>query len=447
MNDLYLLNNKYAEYLYFEVAKDLPLIDYHNHLNYEDIAAGNLYADMSAAWILLDGYKHRAMRICGVDEEFITGSASRKEKFISWCKTVPMLLGGPLYDWSKKELHDVFGIELDINAENADAIWEQTNAALATDKFSAKGLYDHFNVKYSAPCTEIQAPLAPFDAVESMVPSLRADNLLIPSMATVGFLSENAKLAIRTIDDYIAAISHRLDAFSDKGCCFSDHSLDNGFRYKRDGILAASAFRKLINEETLSEEERLALESEMLVRLSGEYAARGWTLQLHMGSQRTTSTRIKRLPNACGGYAAIGNSIDVNSLVHLLDDMEQSEHGLPRKVIIYTLNPIDNAVNAILSGSFVGVTQGPAWWWCDHLQGMRDMLDHFANYSVLSTFVGMNTDSRSIMSLCRHDYFRRTFCGWIGEKVERGELPYDKDILTEITRRVCYENALRLFEE
>ena len=166
-----------------------------------------------------------------------------------------------------------------------------------------------------------------------------------------------------------------------------------------------------------------------------------------MGSQRTTSTRIKRLPNACGGYAAIGNSIDVNSLVHLLDDMEQSEHGLPRKVIIYTLNPIDNAVNAILSGSFVGVTQGPAWWWCDHLQGMRDMLDHFANYSVLSTFVGMNTDSRSIMSLCRHDYFRRTFCGWIGEKVERGELPYDKDILTEITRRVCYENALRLFEE
>lgn len=447
MRDSYLLNSKYAEYLYFEVAKDLPLIDYHNHLNYRDISEGRSYEDITEAWLLLDGYKHRAMRICGVDEAFITGSASRKEKFLSWCKTVPMLMGGPLYDWSKKELQDVFSIDLAINAENAESIWEQANAMLATDGFSAKGLYDRFPVKYSAPCAEIQASLAPFDAVETMVPSLRADNLLTPTPALIDFLSKDANISICSIDDYLAAISHRLNAFSEKGCCFSDHSLDNGFRYKRDRRLAESAFSQLRNGKPLSEDERLALRSEILVRLSGEYAARGWTLQLHMGAQRTTSTRISRLPNVCGGYASIGNSIQVDSLIHYLDDVEQGEYGLPHKVIIYTLNPIDNAINAILSGSFVGVTQGPAWWWCDHLYGIREMLDHFANYSVLSTFVGMNTDSRSILSLCRHDYFRRVFCGWIGEKIERGEIPYDVDILTEITKSVCYENALRLFEK
>lgn len=446
MQEKFLLNSQCAEYLYFEVAKDLPLIDYHNHLNYSDIACSKEYTDMTEAWLLCDGYKHRAMRICGVDEHLITGDASRKDKFIAWCETVPKLYGGPLYDWSKIELRDIFGISLDINKANAEAIWEQANLKLNTGAFNARGLYNRFDIEYAAPCTEIQESLDAFGTVSSMAPSLRADNLLIPSQKTLEFLNSASGIQIHDLEDFIDAVSRRLDVFEEKGCCFSDHSLDNGFYYKRDFRGANAAFQKLLAGEQLTNEEEVVLRSETLVLLADEYATRGWTLQLHMGSQRSTSTRIKTLPGACGGFAGIGNSIDLNSLVTMLDDMEQSKNGLPPKVIVYTLNPIDNAMVSILSGSFIGVTQGPAWWWCDHIQGMREMLDHFAVYSVLSTFVGMNTDSRSLLSLSRHDYFRRVFCGWIGRKVEQGELPYDKDILTEITRSVCYENARKLIK-
>lgn len=446
MRDRFLLDTKCAEYLYLEVAKDLPLIDYHNHLNYTDIASGRAYADMTEVWLLCDGYKHRAMRICGVDEALITGDAGNFDKFKAWCETVPKLYGGPLFDWSQKELADIFGIELDINGKNADAIWEQANSRLSEPAFSARGLYDQFDIRYAAPCTEIQDPLSDFDAVASMSPSLRADNLLVPSQGTLAFLEQESGIRIRNLEDYQAAVAHKLDDFAKKGCCFSDHSLDNGFRYVRNRQVAAKAFQKFRMGEKLNEEELLYLSSELLVLLANEYARRGWTLQLHMGSQRSTSTRIKNLPGVCGGFAGIGNSIDLNSLVAMLDDMEKNQNGLPPKIIIYALNPIDNAMISILSGSFIGVTQGPAWWWCDHILGIRQMLDHFAVYSVLGTFVGMNTDSRSLLSLSRHDYFRRVFCGWIGRKVEQGELPYDKDILTEITRSVCYENARRLIK-
>ena len=94
---------------------------------------------------------------------------------------------------------------------------------------------------------------------------------------------------------------------------------------------------------------------------------------------------MRRAAGAAGGFACIGGGVDVESLAALLDDLEQGAHGLP-KTILYTLNPADNAVMSVLSGSFIGVTQGPAWWWCDHLQGMREMLDVFACFSVLSTF-------------------------------------------------------------
>lgn len=129
--------------------------------------------------------------------------------------------------------------------------------------------------------------------------------------------------------------------------------------------------------------------------------------------------------------------------IWLLGDLEQGAHGLP-KTILYTLNPADNAVMSVLSGSFVGVTQGPAWWWCDHLQGMREMLDVFSCFSVLSTFPGMTTDSRSLLSMLRHDYFRRCFCGWAGERAARGELPGSFEELSGLVKAVCYGNAKKL---
>ena len=442
MDEKYLLTTPMAQRLYFETAKQLPLIDYHNHLSAADIAADRHFSDVAEIWLLGDPYKHRAMRICGVPEELISGGAGHKEKFRAWCEVYPKLMGGPLYDWSRMELEEVFGVKLRINGENAEAIWEQVNERLSAPELSAQGLLRGFNVEYAAPCAALTDDLSPFACSESLAPSLRGDDLLCPKTELLDKLAALEGVSIKSFDEMIGAMSRRMDRLAEAGCRFSDHALDNGFRYIRDDGRREERFSRLVRGE-LSAGDELALRSDMLRALGDEYARRGWVMQLHIGAQRFTSTRLRRAAGAAGGFACIGGGVDVESLAALLDDLEQGAHGLP-KTILYTLNPADNAVMSVLSGSFIGVTQGPAWWWCDHLQGMREMLDVFSCFSVLSTFPGMTTDSRSLLSMLRHDYFRRCFCGWAGERAARGELPGSFEELSGLVKAVCYGNAKKL---
>jgi glucuronate isomerase len=230
------------------------------------------------------------------------------------------------------------------------------------------------------------------------------------------------------------------------GCRFTDHALDNGFTYRPDDGKNAQRFADLLAGNPLSQEDKTCLTGKVLSELMSQYASFGFTVQLHIGAQRTTSTRLRTIAGPAGGYAAIGSTVDVLSLTNFLDAVEQSEHGMPR-VLLFTLNPADNAVMATLSGSYskdgyeAFVSQGPAWWWCDHYEGMTDMLNTFVAHSVLSTFIGMTTDSRSVLSFVRHDYFRRILCQWIADKVSCGRMPEDEALLCDLIRRVCYQNA------
>ncbi|MBO5722510.1 MAG: glucuronate isomerase, partial [Lentisphaeria bacterium] len=90
---------------------------------------------------------------------------------------------------------------------------------------------------------------------------------------------------------------------------------------------------------------------------------------------------------------------------------------------------------------------GPAWWYCDHIDGMRDGFENAAAFGVLSQFIGMTTDSRSFLSFVRHEYFRRVFCAWLAEKAARDEMPSDEEKLVKIVKAVCFENAAEYLGE
>lgn len=446
MDENYLLTTPTAYRLYHEAAQQLPLIDYHNHLSVDDLIQDKQFEDLAQLWLLGDPYKHRAMRICGVDERLITGPAGHKEKFQAWCETYPKLLGGPLYDWSRMELETIFGIHAEINGSNADRLWEEANSKLSSKAYSARGIFRRFHVEYAAPCTAITDELSGFSEVEALAPSLRGDNLVCPERATIDRVEFLTGIKVHDFSSFRAAVSIRLDAMEKAGCCVSDHALDHGFQYMAPDGNCEQRFAGLLAGTPLSVQEKTALASDILRMLGEEYAKRRWTLQLHIGALRFTNTRLRRVAGPAGGFAAVSNSTDISSLCRFLDDLDQSIYGIPH-TILYTLNPADNAAISVLSGSFPGVTQGPAWWWCDHLQGIREMLDIFSHFSVLSTFTGMTTDSRSLLSLLRHDYFRRMLCGWIGEKAKRGELPDSFDELSELVKALCYGNAKKLTEK
>lgn len=448
MADQILLKNPLAAQLYQCCAKDLPIIDYHNHLSVQDIVFDRTFENITKLWIATDPYKHRAMRILGIPERFITGEADDFEKFQKWYLSIPRLAGTPLYDWSIMEYELLFGITLPPFEASAETLWQETNEKLS--HLSAKTILEKFNIAYCAPCAGICDDLSPFETLSFVSPSLRGDDIVSPDGAFLEKLQAASGMAVQTLQEYISAVEKRILLFREAGCRFADHALDDGFRYIPDDGKNEDRFFSVAEGKPLTQEDRVALSSRILRDLGRLYAKHSLAMQLHIGAKRTTSARLRKIAGPAGGYAAIGNCADVPSLTALLDDIECA--GLLPKTILFTLNPADNAVMSVLSGSYSRedmesvVSQGPAWWWCDHAQGMREMLDHISVYGVLSTFIGMTTDSRSLMSFVRHDYFRRILCQWIAEKVELGHLPQDMHILSDLIRRMCYENAKKYIE-
>jgi len=450
MNKQYLISNQTALQLY-EYAGALPIIDYHNHLSVADIQSDRRFTDIYTLWIEPDPYKHRAMRMCGVEEKYITGDAEPIEKFTKWCETLPKLPGNPLYIWSVMELEQVFGLSVDLHSLDPEELYTQCNSYLAQNSVTACGLLKAFHVEYVSPCMSLLEEPVCCGNAPIAVPSLRGDDI---TAVTKPFLEKLAALTHTEITDLSsleAAIRKRLDRFQASGCRFSDHALDTGFLYYEDDGNNPKRFGALL-DGTASAEDRKLLSSYILTFLGKEYAARRMILQLHMGAHRYTSTKLRQKAGPFGGFAGIGTNMDISSLTRFLDTLDCSPHGLP-KTILFPLNPADNASVSVLSGSFSRdgmaglITQGPAWWWCDHISGIRDVLETTATFGVLQNFPGMTTDSRSFLSFVRHDYFRRILCSWLGEKLENKEWVCSVENVRELIYQVCYGNAHTAIQE
>lgn len=443
MNEEMLLTTPLSIELYHDYAEKLPIIDFHNHLDVGDLINNRKFDNIAGLWLLGDPYKHRAMRILGVDEKYITGSASAREKFEKWCEIFPDLIGNPLWDWSLLELKRVFNTDVVPSAQSAAQLWEITNERLESDDCSALGFFNMFNVEYAAPCRTITESVAELEAIPNAAPSMRADGILPLTKDFINRLETASEMKISDLDAFSEAVRKRIASFDKAGCRFCDHALDNGFTYVCDDGKNEKRFLSVINGEVLCRSDEICLNSHVLRILAREYAARKWVMQLHIGAMRHTSAKKRAAFGPTGGYAGIGRC-SVDDVVTLLNDLEIK--GILPQTILFTLNPSDNAGLSILSGSFTEsgvrgkVTQGPAWWWCDHLGGMREVLDAMSEYSLLSAFLGMTTDSRSLLSLSRHEYFRRVLCGWLGEKAHRGEITSDKELLARLVKRICYGN-------
>ena len=440
----FLLSTEKAKALYDSV-KALPIIDYHNHLSLADVSQNRRFLDVYDLWIAPDPYKHRAMRMVGVEEYYITGGATKEEKFVKWCETIGKLSMHPLSHWSYMELERVFGVTEKIDGANAKKLYAYCNQYLQEKEVTVDTLLSFFNVEYACPCASLVDDLALFGEDKRLAPSLRGDDIVAVTESFVQKLEGWTGMKIDGLAAFERGVSIRLDAFKTRGCAYSDHALDNGFVfYEDDGKNAERFTAALQGNITAADKQRLA--SYLLVFLGKEYAKRGFVMQLHIGAERYTSSKLRKAAGAAGGFAGIGNSVDARSLTQFLDAVDCTEYGLP-KTLLFTLNPSDNALVSVLSGSYSKdsvaglVTQGPAWWWCDHKLGIVDMLENTAAFGLLSNFVGMTTDSRSFLSFVRHEYFRRILCDWLAQKWTQGELLCDEEELVDLAKKLCYQNA------
>ena len=448
----FLLENEPAKALYHLYAENAPIVDYHNHLSVSDICTDRQFADIAQLWVCTDMYKFRAMRLAGLDEKYMSGPATPREKFDAWCSILPQLALNPLFHWSCLEMKNLFGLDILPSSETKDEVWEKCNALLARKDFSNNAILRKYGVISLTTSDDLLDNVdlhteASRKSGIKVTPSLRADSAL--SFDKPSFRSWFARLnedgSIKTLEDYLGALRKHLDRFHRNGCHLADHALDSGFAFvKTDIVKASRIFASLLSGVGLSAEESLQLRSFILEFLAREYATRGWVMQLHIGAERWTSSRLRSVAGPAGGYACPGGSVDVRSLCDFLDRLDSQE--LLPKTILYTLNPSDNEVLATLTGSF-GLSGcqklqfGPAWWYNDHKEGIERNLRALGSYSILFRSLGMTTDSRTILSFSRHEYFRRILCNYLGGLMARGELPSDLDYMGQTVLDICYRNA------
>ncbi len=401
INDDFMLKNETAKELY-KMVKDLPIIDYHCHISPKMIAEDYKFKNAYELFLGGDHYKWRQIRTCGFDEKFITGDADDFDKWMAFAKTMPKLIGNPLYHWTHLELKRYFDIDETLCEENAREIYDIINSYLAKDEYSVKGLVKMSNVETicttDAPNDTLEYHRQLKDFSTKVIPAFRPD-----------------------LNNIESNITERMDFFHENGCRLSDHAIDK------------------IDDELI----------EKLIFLGEEYAKRGWVWQLHIGALRNNNSRMFEKLGPDTGYDSVNDFQIAEPLSKILDALDK-KNALP-KTILYTLNPKDNYVLGTILGCFQGseipgkIQFGSGWWFNDHKDGMQEQMKALANLGTLSTFVGMLTDSRSFVSYTRHEYFRRIMCNLIGTWVEDGEYPRDMKQLEKIVRGISYENAKEYF--
>jgi len=463
INEHFLLQNETARRLYHETASALPIVDYHNHLPPDEIAADRRYRNLTEIWLAGDHYKWRAMRTCGVEEELITGEATDKEKFFAWAETVPKTIKNPLYHWTHLELADPFGITTRLlNGETAQAIWDECNEMLQDANFSARSLLKRRRVEVVATTDDPAGSLehhkacqAEDDADFDMVPTFRPDKgmKIRDRDAFQEWLEELGKksdLEIRSFSDLLDALQKRHDDFHELGCRASDHGVEVPYSDPFTLNEVERTFKKAIEDKHITETEERAYKSAFLYYCGLMNAEKGWVYQLHIGSIRNNNTRLYKKLGPDSGFDSIGDSEMARPLARLLDRLD-AENKLP-KTVLYNINPRDNELMASMAGNFQDgtiagkVQHGPPWWFLDQKSGIEQQIESLSNMGILSEFIGMTTDSRSFLSFSRHDYFRRILCNIIGTDAEQGLIPNDIKMMKELIEQICYDNAKRYFD-
>ena len=455
INENFLLENKTAERLFYGFSQNLPVIDFHCHLSPKLIADDHQFENITQVWLDGDHYKWRAMRANGISETFCSGKASDIDKFKSWAKTIPYVIGNPLYHWTHLEMARYFNIFTLLSPSNAQIVYEDTSALLRTKEFSTQSMLR--KMKVEVVCTTDD----PVDSLEhhnkfrgsalpSLFPTFRPDNILKTEdpgkyISYIRELEKMSGIEVKTFNTLIEALDKRHDFFHKTGARLSDHGLEKFWFAEFKSSEIDSALKRLLDGKTISSGETEKYRTAVMIELCRLNHKRGWTQQFHIGAIRNNSSRMFSIIGADTGWDSIGSTQDASKMSKFLNALDSTDQLA--KTILYNMNPADNEMMITMAGSFndgsspARVQYGPAWWFLDQKNGIEKHLNDISSFGLLRRFIGMVTDSRSFLSYPRHEYFRRIVCNFIGKEVEKGLIPNDEALLKPLIEGISYTNA------
>ncbi|MEY2901151.1 MAG: glucuronate isomerase [Bacteroidota bacterium] len=460
LTDDFLLQGKHAKNLYHEYVKELPIIDYHCHLPPDEIANNKQFANLTEIWLKGDHYKWRAQRTLGVNEEFITGSASDELKFHHWAKIVPQTVRNPLFHWTHMELKNVFGVKEYLNESSGPKIYQHCNELLQSPAFTTRSLLKSFKVEYVGTTDEpwdklaFHKQLADEHFSIKVAPSFRPDKILFIEKQSdffhyLGLLENASGITIKDVPTLLDALQNRVDYFHEHGCRVSDHGFEQMPGHFQLSLTMEMEFEGFLKHRSIPYSAPEHFMGFVLMELCKMYHQKGWVQQFHLGPIRDNNSRLNKILGANSGFDSIGDFPQAANLSRFLDSLDKNNQLC--KSILYNINPSDNEVFATMLGNFNDGSEkgkiqfGSGWWFLDQKVGMEKQMNALSNMGLISTFIGMITDSRSFLSFPRHEYFRRTLCNLFGEEMDKGLLPNDEQWMGEILKNICYFNAKEYF--
>lgn len=458
IHDNFLLNNKTAIRLYQKV-KDLPIYDFHCHLDPKEIYENNKYETITQLWLSGDHYKWRLMRAYGIEENYITGDADDFDKFQAFMEILPYTAMNPMYHWCALELDRYFNEDTDLDKVNIKKLYKSLNKKLTKSTHTPQSLIkaSHVSVVCTTddPCDDLKYHklLSQDDTVTFKVcPTFRPDSYVLLNEQSFGEQVEKMNTVtdgtITDLKSYINALKARVYFFDRQGAKSSDQSFESVPLMTATEEEAQAIYNQLAVGNSVTETEQYELAGYILTEISKVYRELGWVVQFHLGPIRNNNTKMFNIAGRDSGFDSVGNQLNAKALNAMLNHLEQ--HDALSDTIIYPNNGNDHLMVQATAGNFSNsahkVQLGAAWWFNDTKEGMERHLVDYATVGLLSKFVGMLTDSRSMISYTRHEYFRRILCNFIGEKIEQGEIALSNATIEAMLKDICYNNAVKLFK-
>ncbi|MEB7673088.1 glucuronate isomerase [Staphylococcus equorum] len=458
INDNFLLNNKTAVKLYQKV-KDLPIYDFHCHLDPKEIYENKNYENITQLWLAGDHYKWRLMRAYGIEEGLITGDADDFDKFEAFMNMLPYSIVNPMYHWCSLELKRYFNEEADLDKVNIKKLYKSLNRKLAKSSHTPQNLIKQSNVSVVCttddPCDDLEYhKLLNQDkkVTFKVIPTFRPDSYVFLSETTVKDkikqLDQTIDGEIKDLNSYIEALKTRVHYFNRQGARSSDQSFEKAPLMYATTEEATAIYESMLKGEAVSETQQYELAGYILTEISKVYNELNWVVQFHLGPTRNNNSKMLEVAGTDSGFDSVGEQLSAKTLNAMLDHLEQ--HNALSDTIIYPNNGNDHLMVQATAGNFTNsehkVQLGAAWWFNDTKEGMEQHLVDYANVGLLAKFVGMLTDSRSMISYTRHEYFRRILCNFLGEKIEKGEIVLSDATIEQMLKDICYNNAVNLFK-
>jgi glucuronate isomerase len=464
MGSDFLLRGSAARALYHGIAAGLPIIDFHCHINADEILENRRFNDLGEAWLEGDHYKWRLMRAAGISEEFITGDASFSQKFFAFAGMLPGAVGNPVYDWAHLELRRFFNCDMIFGIHSNEDIYSYCNDKLQNDpSLRVRGIIERMKVKVIVTTDDPADDLSSHKALATaragdssfdtqVLPGWRPGGVLDIERdsfaAYIAKLSDASGVQVDNLDSLKDALLSRMEFFASCGCRTSDHGIRQLVYAPLSCDEVNAVFLKRLRGGVLTALEAEQYRYALMSFMGKEYARLNWVMQLHLGVQRSVNSNMFKLLGPDTGFDCIDPTVDISGLAEFFDELN-TVGALP-KTMIFSINPSFNQAINTLAGCFSSdgvmskVQQGSAWWFNDTAFGMEQQIISFAEAGLLGNFVGMLTDSRSFLSYTRHEYFRRILCNYLGDLVDSGRYP-DTSSLKPLIENICYKNAMSFF--